>query len=121
MICKDGVVLACEKIVTSKLYEPGVNKRIFMIDQHVGMVVAGLIADARQLVKMAREEASNYKTNYGSNIPLKYLTNRVSMYMHAHTLYGAIRPFGVSIILASFELDQPQLFAIEPSGVSFVS
>ena len=41
--------------------------------------------------------------------------------MHAHTLYGAIRPFGVSIILASFENDQPQLFAIEPSGVSYVS
>jgi hypothetical protein len=36
--CKDGVVLAVEKIVTSKLYEPGVNKRIFIIDQHIGMV-----------------------------------------------------------------------------------
>lgn len=40
--------------------------------------------------------------------------------MHSHTLYGAIRPFGVSIILASYEHDQPKLFAIEPSGVSFV-
>ena len=38
IVCKDGVVLAVEKIVTSKLYEPGVNKRIFIIDQHIGMV-----------------------------------------------------------------------------------
>lgn len=38
VICKDGVVLAVEKIVTSKLYEPGVNKRVFIIDQHIGMV-----------------------------------------------------------------------------------
>ena len=38
IICKDGVVLAVEKIVTSRLYEPGVNKRIFIIDQHIGMV-----------------------------------------------------------------------------------
>jgi len=37
--CKDGVVLAVEKIVTSKLYEPGVNKRVFIIDQHIGMVI----------------------------------------------------------------------------------
>ena len=42
------------------------------------------------------------------------------MYMHAHTLYGAIRPFGVSVIMASFESDTPKLFQIEPSGVSYV-
>jgi 20S proteasome subunit alpha 7 len=119
IVCKDGVVLAVEKIVTSKLYEPGVNKRVFIIDQHIGMAVAGLLADARQIVKIAREEAVNYRSNFGSNIPLKYLTDRVSMYMHSHTLYGAIRPFGVSVVLASYENDQAKLFAIEPSGVAF--
>lgn len=36
--CEDGVVLAVEKLVTSKLYEPGANKRIFNIDKHIGMV-----------------------------------------------------------------------------------
>lgn len=35
---KDGVVLAAEKLVLSKLHEPGTNKRIFNIDKHVGMV-----------------------------------------------------------------------------------
>lgn len=43
------------------------------------------------------------------------------MYMHAHTLYGAIRPFGVSVMLASFEGDKPELYMIEPAGVSYVS
>jgi len=119
VICKDGVVLAVEKIVTSKLYEPGVNKRVFIIDQHIGMTIAGLLADARQLVNTARDEAKSYRKNYGTSIPLKYLADRVSLYMHAHTLYGAIRPFGVSVILASYENDQPKLYAIEPSGVSY--
>jgi 20S proteasome subunit alpha 7 len=35
---KDGVVLAAEKLVMSKLHEAGTNKRIFNIDKHVGMV-----------------------------------------------------------------------------------
>ena len=35
---KDGVVFAVEKLVQSKLYEKGANKRIFNIDKHVGMV-----------------------------------------------------------------------------------
>lgn len=36
--CKDGVVLAVEKIVTSKLLKPGANKRIATVDRHVGVV-----------------------------------------------------------------------------------
>lgn len=35
---KDGVVLAAEKIIMSKLHEPSSNRRIFNIDQHIGMV-----------------------------------------------------------------------------------
>lgn len=35
---KDCIVFAVEKLVSSKLYEPGANKRIFNIDKHVGMV-----------------------------------------------------------------------------------
>jgi len=38
--CKDGVVFAVEKLVQSKLYEPGANKRYFTIDKHIGMVRA---------------------------------------------------------------------------------
>ena len=53
---KDGVVFAVEKIVTSKLYEKGANRRIFTIDRHIGMAAAGLVTDARQLADIARDE-----------------------------------------------------------------
>lgn len=36
--CKDGVVLALEKIVTSKLLKKGANKRIATVDRNVGIV-----------------------------------------------------------------------------------
>lgn len=35
---KDGVVFGVEKLVTSKLYEAGANKRLFNIDRHIGIV-----------------------------------------------------------------------------------
>jgi 20S proteasome subunit alpha 7 len=115
---KDGVVFAVEKLVTSKLYESGSNKRIFNIDRHIGMAVAGLLADARQLVETARTEAANYRSEYGTPIPVKYLTDRVAMYMHAYTLYSAIRPFGCSLIIGSLEEDGPVMYVIDPSGIS---
>lgn len=116
---KDSVVFAVEKIVTSKLYEAGANKRIFNIDQHVGMAVSGIISDARQIAETARSEAASYKAQYGVGIPLKYLNERVSMYMHAYTLYSAVRPYGCSVLLSAYETDGPALYMIDPSGVSY--
>ena len=43
------------------------------------------------------------------------------MFMHAYTLYSAVRPFGCSVILAAYEADGPQMYMIDPSGVSYVS
>lgn len=42
--CKDGVVFGVEKLVLSKLYEEGSNKRLFNVDRHVGMVSCHLIS-----------------------------------------------------------------------------
>lgn len=36
--CKNGVVLAVEKIITSKLLKPRANKRIASVDRNFGMV-----------------------------------------------------------------------------------
>lgn len=44
------------------------------------------------------------------------------MYMHAYTLYSAVRPYGCSVVMGTWtEHEGPQMFMLEPSGVSFVS
>jgi len=115
---KDGVVFSVEKLVTSKLYEPGANRRLFSVDRHIGLAIAGLLADARQLVETARTEASNYRGEYGQSVPIKYLTDRVAMYMHAYTLYSAVRPFGSSLMLGTYDkTNGPAMYMVDPSGV----
>lgn len=116
---KDGVVFAVEKLVTSRLHEPGSNKRIFTIDEHVGIAVAGLIADARQVVSYIREEASHYRLMYDQPIPIKNLADRVAGYMHVYTLYSHVRPFGCTLMIGSYENETPKLYMAEPSGVSW--
>lgn len=117
---KDAVVLAVEKIITSKLYEPDAGGRIFTIEKNIGMAVAGLVADGNFVADIARQEAANYRQQFEQAIPLKHLCHRVAGYVHAYTLYSAVRPFGLSIILASWdEVEGPQLYKIEPSGSSF--
>ncbi|KAJ6636361.1 Proteasome subunit alpha type-3 [Pseudolycoriella hygida] len=117
---KNGVVLAVEKIVRSPLYEEDSGSRIYSVDKHIGIAIAGLLADGRQIVETARKEALNYKQQFDRPIPIKVLNDRISSFIHAYTLYSAVRPFGVSVILASYSPETgPQMYMIEPSGSSY--
>ena len=52
------------------------------------------------------------------DITVQVLADRLSMYMHAYTLYSFVRPFGCSILLAGYDkTDGADLYSIEPSGV----
>lgn len=117
---KDGVVFAVEKLVTSKLHERSVNRRICTIDKHVGVAITGLFSDARKVIEETRKEASKYRSHYCQPIPVKVLVDRMSSYMHVFTLYGGMRPFGCSLIFGSYSSTTgPQLFMTDPSGVSW--
>ncbi|KAL8997860.1 MAG: hypothetical protein Q9169_002942 [Polycauliona sp. 2 TL-2023] len=103
--CKNGVVLAMEKITTSKLLKPEANKRIATVDRNFGMISSGLIPDGRHLVSRARDEAASWRTNYKCPIPGSSLAFRVGSYVQAYTLYSSVRPFGVTTILAGWDLE----------------
>ncbi|XP_066307085.1 proteasome subunit alpha type-3-like [Miscanthus floridulus] len=119
--CKDGIVLGVEKLVTSKMILEGSNRRIHSVHRHSGLgnAVAGLAADGRQIVSRTKSEAASYEKVYGEPIPVKELADRVASYVHLCTLYWWLRPFGCGVILGGYDRDGPQLYMIEPSGVSY--
>ncbi|KAD3338650.1 hypothetical protein E3N88_34171 [Mikania micrantha] len=117
--CKDGIVIGVEKLIASKMMLPGSNRRIHSVHRHSGMGVAGLAADGRQIVARAKSEAHNYESTYGEPIPIKELADRVASYVHLCTLYWWLRPFGSGVILGGYDRDGPQLYMVEPSGVSY--
>uniref|UniRef100_A0A6N2MKB3 Proteasome subunit alpha type n=1 Tax=Salix viminalis TaxID=40686 RepID=A0A6N2MKB3_SALVM len=117
--CKDGIVMGVEKLIASKMMLPGSNRRIHAVHRHSGMAVAGLAADGRQIVARAKSEATNYQSVYGEPIPIKELADRVASYVHLCTLYWWLRPFGCGVILGGYDRDGPQLYMVEPSGISY--
>lgn len=119
--CCDGVVMAVEKPQASKMLVAGSNRRMFGVTARAGIAVTGFVADGRQVVNRARDEARNYKDAYGHNVVPSILANRLANYVHYFTTHGALRPFGCVSLLAAYDEDlkSHELYMVEPSGLCF--
>jgi len=85
----------------------------------VGVVYAGISPDYRVLLKKARKHAQKYKLQYGDAIPAQQLTRGVAHVMQEFTQQGGVRPFGVSLLIAGYDHNGPQLYQADPSGAFF--
>ncbi|KAG2077551.1 N-terminal nucleophile aminohydrolase, partial [Suillus decipiens] len=106
---KDGVVLAVEKLIHSKLLVPGANRRIQTVDKHIGMASAGLLADGRKISQLARDAGAQTRKTWREPLTVKNA--------QTYTLYSSVRPFGVSTIFGGVDKSGPSLYIVEPSGV----
>jgi len=118
ILASDGVVLAAEKKLTSKLLEPSKSsEKMYMIDDHVAVAVAGITADANILINQARLHAQRYRFSFQEPQPVEQLVQSVCDEKQAYTQYGGLRPFGVSLLYAGWDKTYGfQLYQSDPSG-----
>lgn len=113
---KNGIVLATEKRLPSSLMAEDSLQKVAMVTKSIGMVYAGMGPDSRVLVKKARKAAQSYFQTYHETIPVSQLVREVASVMQEFTQSGGVRPFGVSLLVAGFDDEGPQLCQIDPSG-----
>jgi proteasome alpha subunit len=113
---KDGVVLIAERKTRNKLVETKITEKLFKIDDSIGCVVAGLIADGRILVDYARLDAQINKITYNERIPVEALTKKLCEFLRLHTQFAGVRPFGVSLLIAGVDEVGIHLYETDPSG-----
>ncbi|KAI4147876.1 MAG: hypothetical protein LQ340_005338 [Diploschistes diacapsis] len=101
--CKNGVVLAAEKLITSKLLKPGSNRRIATVDRNFGVVCSGLIPDGRHFLARTREDAADWRERNKNPIPVASLADHMGSYVQSHTMFSGIRPFGITAIIAGWD------------------
>ncbi len=116
IVFKDGVLLAADKSVPSKLIKPESIEKIFKVDENIGVVSAGLVGDARRLVRISRRQAQDNKMVYSEPIQVEVMAKEIAETKQAFTQYGGLRPFGVAFIIGGFDEKGPGLFQTEPSG-----
>lgn len=119
VLTSDGVIMATEKIRHNPLLSRDKNPRISNITKNMGLMICGKIPDGKALLKRAREEAENYRDNFGIEIPPVTLVERLSNYVHAHTIYNAYRVVGCAIVISAYNkvTDKFELYMINNDGV----
>ncbi|WP_123538981.1 archaeal proteasome endopeptidase complex subunit alpha [Halosimplex salinum] len=116
----DGVVLAADRQVRSPLVEEQSIEKLHRIDDHIAVASAGHVADARQLVDFAREQAQVNRLRYDEPIGVEALAKEVTDYIQRYTQSGGVRPFGVALAMGGVDPDgTPKLFETDPSGTPY--
>mmetsp|Transcript_32607 Transcript_32607/g.45247 ORF Transcript_32607/g.45247 Transcript_32607/m.45247 type:complete len:250 (-) Transcript_32607:182-931(-) len=118
VLSKEGVVLAAEKKIMSKLLETSkTTEKMYKLDNHVAAAVAGITADANILINNARLSAQRYTFTYDEPIPVEQLVQHLCDTKQGYTQYGGLRPFGVSFLFAGWDEHYGfQLYQSDPSG-----
>ena len=83
---KTHVVLVALKRSTSEL--SAYQNKIFPVDDHVGVSIAGLTADGRLLCKFMRTECLNSRYVFNTPFPISRLVSAVGNSIHSNGCHG---------------------------------
>ncbi|KAI6648712.1 Proteasome subunit alpha type-1-like [Oopsacas minuta] len=111
---KEFAVLVALKRASSEL--SSYQKKIYPIDNHISVSIAGLTADGRMLTKFMRTECMNQRYAHDQEMPLSRLMARVSSRMHRCTIFYGRRPYGVGMLVAGYDSLGPHIYHLCPSA-----
>ncbi|MDZ5809908.1 archaeal proteasome endopeptidase complex subunit alpha [Halorubrum sp. AD140] len=112
----EGVAFVAMSRATSTLMESESIEKLHKLDDHVGTASAGHVADARQLIDLARRQSQGNRLRYGEPVGVEALTKFVTDHIQENTQRGGTRPYGAALLIGGVEDGEPRLFAADPSG-----
>jgi len=115
MVCKEGVVLATEHRATmGTLIAHKTTKKLFKIDDHLGLTVAGLVGDAQMLAKYLTAEVELYKMKNNRPISVMGAANLLSNILSGHRYF----PYWVQLLIGGVDKSGTYVYALDAAGGS---
>jgi proteasome beta subunit len=113
VVCLDGVILASDTRVTMGSYIAHKHgKKIYKIDNHIGMTISGTVADAQRTVDILTANAQLYKINIGRPLPVNSAARLV-----ANLLFSSrYVPLLTQVLIGGVDDTGPHVFSLDPFG-----
>ena len=111
VVCKDGVILASDTRVTMGYFVAHKQgKKVYKIDEHIGMTIAGSVADAQKVIDIITANAQLYRINMNRPMPV-----RSAARMTSNLLFSA-RGLMAQILVGGVDDSGPHVFSLDPLG-----
>jgi proteasome beta subunit len=113
VLCDGGVVLASESRATmGSFIASSTAKKIYQVDDLVGLTTAGVVGDAQSLVRMIQVEARLYRMQRGEPMTVKALTSMLSNVLASRRYF----PFMVQLIVGGMDRYGPKIYSLDALG-----
>jgi proteasome beta subunit len=113
VVCKDGVILASDTRVTMGYYVAHkFGKKVYKIDDHLGMTIAGTVADAQRVVDILTANAKLYKIKMNRPMPVSSAARLIA------NLLFSVRyvPLATQVLIGGVDTTGPHVFNLDPFG-----
>ncbi|KAK9419780.1 hypothetical protein SUNI508_07029 [Seiridium unicorne] len=94
------------------------QKKLFAIDEHVGLAIAGLTSDARVLSNFMKQQCLSQRLTYDRAMPVETLVSLIGDKAQLNTQHYGKRPYGVGLLVAGIDETGPHLYEFQPSGMT---
>ncbi|CAG8648950.1 13365_t:CDS:2, partial [Racocetra fulgida] len=104
ILASDGIVIAAEKKVTSKLLEQTTtSEKIYLLNEY--KFLTSHYADANYLINYSRRSAQEYLYTYGEDIPVEQLVQRLCDLKQGYTQYGGNNKISLKLFVKLKEIE----------------
>jgi proteasome alpha subunit len=114
---KEDVCLIAQIKVASTLMDADSIDKLFQVDEHIGVAISGLHADARALINHARVQAQSFRLTYDEPVRLSMLTKAIADLKQQYTQFGGVRPWGCALFFIGIDASGTHIYTTSPSGI----
>lgn len=113
VVCTNGIVLATDTRATLGYFVAHKHaKKVYKIDDHLAMTIAGAVADAQTVVEILKANAQLYK--YDKGLPMSVAS---AARLTANLLFSArYFPLIIQSIIGGLDSSDAHIFALDPLG-----
>jgi len=113
VVCRDGVILASDTRATmGHLVAHKKAKKIHKIDEHLGMTIAGGLADAQWVVDVLRANSRLYRLEVGRPMPVRSAAVLVANLLFRRRLF----PLLTQLLVGGHDAEGFHVFCLDPWG-----
>ena len=115
VVTKTGVVMGADMRATmGHLIAHKSTQKLFKIDDHLAMTIAGGVGDAQVLVRWLQSETDLYKLRRGTEISVKSAATIMANILNQNKF----TPYYVQLLIGGVDLEGSHIFSLDAAGGS---